>query len=130
VFDRSISFAEHLEKFLLYANLGFYLRSRASILLFGIFLSNATPLDVRAALRGLGLNGASIMLQVSNDHQRIALRPREAARILGISTRTLFSWTKEGVVPSVKVGRAVLYSVAALEEWLRRTTDQAAHPTK
>jgi excisionase family DNA binding protein len=52
----------------------------------------------------------------------LALRPREAARLLGISTRTLWSWTDQGVIPSAKVGRSVLYSVAALEKWLAERT--------
>ena len=52
----------------------------------------------------------------------LALRPREAAKALGISTRTLWSWTKGGLLPCVRVGRGkrqvVLYPVEQLRAWL------------
>jgi len=52
----------------------------------------------------------------------LALRPREAARALGVSERTLWSWTQAGTIPHLKRGRAVLYPVAALEQWLAEET--------
>ena len=52
----------------------------------------------------------------------LALRPREAAKALGISPRLLWQLTHDGVIPCVRVGsgkrRTVLYSVTALEAWL------------
>lgn len=48
----------------------------------------------------------------------LALRPRAAARALGVSERTLFEWTRKGEVPHVRHGRTVLYPVKALEAWL------------
>ena len=54
----------------------------------------------------------------SEQPNRLAVRPRDAARILGISERTLWSLTKKGEIPHVRTGRVVLYSIAALEEWL------------
>lgn len=41
----------------------------------------------------------------------------EAARLLAISPRTLWTLTKAGKIRSRKVGRRVLYSRAALEEF-------------
>ena len=59
--------------------------------------------------------------------QSLALRPREAAKALGISARLLWQLTKDGHVPCVRVGagkrKAVLYPVDALQRWLR---EQAA----
>lgn len=49
---------------------------------------------------------------------RLALRPPEAARALGIGVRKLWELTNCGEIPHIKEGRAVLYPVAALEEWL------------
>ncbi len=49
----------------------------------------------------------------------LALRPREAARVLGISERLLWSLTNRGEIPHLKLGRATLYPVAQLQEWLR-----------
>lgn len=49
---------------------------------------------------------------------RLALRPKEAARALGISERLLWSLTNRGEVPHLRMGRAVVYPIAALEAWL------------
>lgn len=57
----------------------------------------------------------------------LALRPIEAAKRLSVSQRTLWAWTRAGLIPHVRVGtgrrQTVLYPVAALEAWL---ADQAA----
>jgi excisionase family DNA binding protein len=54
--------------------------------------------------------------------QSLALRPREAAKALGISPRLLWQLTHDGHVPCVRVGtgkrRTVLYPVSSLEKWL------------
>jgi len=54
---------------------------------------------------------------LTND-DRLALRPGEAARMLGVSPRWLWAQTNAGAIPHAKVGRAVLYPVAALRAWL------------
>lgn len=52
---------------------------------------------------------------------RLALRPAEAARALGIGERKLWELTHEtGELPAIKVGRATLYRVVDLEEFLAR----------
>lgn len=55
-------------------------------------------------------------------HEPLALRPRAAAQALGISARTLHSWTKEGRVPHVRVGDGkrccILYPTDQLRAWL------------
>lgn len=48
----------------------------------------------------------------------LALRPREAARAIGVSERTLWDWTKRGLVPHVRLNKAILYPVDALRRWL------------
>ncbi len=69
---------------------------------------------------------------VKNSNQApLALRPRDAARALGISERTLWSLTTpRGSIPCVRCGhgkrRAVLYPLADLNAWLTRE----ASPTK
>ena len=59
----------------------------------------------------------------------IALRPREAARMLSISPRTLWEWTRAGIIPCARVGtgkrRTVLYPVADLQTWLIRQANNA-----
>lgn len=54
---------------------------------------------------------------------KLTLRRREAMKALGIGEQLLHQKTKSGEIPSIKVGRCVLYPVAALEKWL---ADQAA----
>ena len=62
----------------------------------------------------------------------LALRPRDAARALGISERLLWDWTRTEGVPHVRIGNVVLYPVAGLERWLdersERLTDGARPP--
>lgn len=57
----------------------------------------------------------------------LALRPREAAKSLGISPRHLWQLTKDGHIPCVRVGsgtrKTVLYPVAELQAWLRRQAE-------
>jgi len=49
----------------------------------------------------------------------ISLRPRQAAAALGISLSTLDRLTRSGDIPVVRQGRIRLFSIAALNEWLR-----------
>ncbi len=49
---------------------------------------------------------------------RLALRPREAARALGIGERLLWSRTNAGEIPCVRIGRAVVYPVDLLRDYL------------
>jgi hypothetical protein len=51
---------------------------------------------------------------------RLALRPRDAARALGIGERLLWTLTNQGVIPHVRLGRAVVYPVDLLREFLAR----------
>jgi hypothetical protein len=54
----------------------------------------------------------------------LALRPREAAKALGIGQRLLWDLTApRGPIPAVRVGRCILYPVDGLKRWL---ADQAA----
>ena len=48
----------------------------------------------------------------------LAVRPAQAAQMLGISPRKLWELTNRGEVPHAKLGRATLYRVSDLEQWL------------
>jgi len=60
----------------------------------------------------------------------LALRPREAAKALGISQRLLWQLTHDGHIPCVRIGngrrRAVLYPMVDLQAWLARQTKAMA----
>lgn len=46
------------------------------------------------------------------------LNTRQAAQLLNISERTVFSLIKEGKLPSVKIGRCLRFSVADLAAFI------------
>jgi predicted DNA-binding transcriptional regulator AlpA len=48
----------------------------------------------------------------------LGLRPKDAARALGISPRTLWTLTNMHQVPCVRLGKAVIYPGGLLEKWL------------
>ncbi len=57
--------------------------------------------------------------------ESLALRPRDAAKALGISARTLWGLTApRGPIPCLRIGhgkrQTVLYPVADLQAWLSR----------
>ncbi len=52
------------------------------------------------------------------------LTPRQAARALNISERTLWQRTKDGVIPSVKLGHLVRYCPDDLRNWIRRASQE------
>lgn len=58
------------------------------------------------------------MKQVGQGEISLALRTKQAAKALGISERLLWELTNRGEIPHVKVGRATLYPVEALKQWL------------
>jgi excisionase family DNA binding protein len=50
--------------------------------------------------------------------QPLLVDAREAARLLSISERTLWTLTDQGELPRVKIGRSVRYSVRDLERYI------------
>lgn len=55
-----------------------------------------------------------------NTLPRLALRPREAAKALGIGERKLWELTADRTsgIPHIHVGRAVVYPIDGLRRWL------------
>jgi excisionase family DNA binding protein len=128
VFDHSASLAERLQNFLFVATPGFLRRYAAPSQLFGILLLNTAPTGVQAALCGKRSVGATIMVPTDLSSP-LALRPREAAKALGISPRLLWQLTKDGRIPCVRVGggkrKTVLYPLADLQAWLSRESNKS-----
>ena len=67
---------------------------------------------------GRGWNVSNDLLHPEAEAPRLALRPREAAKSLGVSERTLWTWTRQGTIPHVRRGKAILYPTATLTRWL------------
>lgn len=60
---------------------------------------------------------------------RLLIPPRDAARMLSISEKKLWTLTKQGVIPAVRVGvRSVRYSMAALERWIEQIAANGERP--
>jgi excisionase family DNA binding protein len=47
----------------------------------------------------------------------LLLTAQEAAKALAVSPRTLWSLTKNGAIPCVRIGRSVRYMLADLQAW-------------
>ncbi len=59
----------------------------------------------------------------------LALRPREAAKALGIGVRLLWDQTApRGPIPCVRLGSAVIYPVALLQTFLATEAAKAVKP--
>ena len=59
------------------------------------------------------------MIENDLNRQRLLIPPRDAARMMSISERNLWTLTKNGEIPAIRVGvRSVRYSIAALEKWI------------
>jgi excisionase family DNA binding protein len=50
----------------------------------------------------------------------LLLTAREAARLLSISPRTLWTLTNRGELPAVRIGRAIRYDPVDLRHWIER----------
>jgi len=59
-----------------------------------------------------------MLLETKAAIPKLAMRPREAAKAIGLSERTLWTLTNQGKIPHIRLGRAVLYPVDTLCEWL------------
>jgi excisionase family DNA binding protein len=52
--------------------------------------------------------------------ERMLLTPRQAARALAISEKTLYNLTRAGKIVAVRDGRLVRYALADLQAWIDR----------
>ncbi len=77
----------------------------------------------------IGVEQTSIVKQKA-ETPCLSMRPKEAAKALGISERLLWEWTRRGIVPYVKIGGVVIYPADALREWLRQRVDAPAADEK
>ena len=95
--------------------------------LFDIFLSNAAPMGIRTAWFGKLNLLEQVTMTNKTTQAPLALRPREAAKSLGISPRSLWQLTHDGHIPCKRIGNGkrqiVLYPMADLQAWLSGRTE-------
>jgi excisionase family DNA binding protein len=48
----------------------------------------------------------------------LLITPRQASAMLSISERTLWTLTKKGDIPVIRIGRAIRYALRDLEGWI------------
>lgn len=61
----------------------------------------------------------------TQDAGRIAVGTKAAAKLLGVSRNTLYAWVHAGLVPHIRVGSHILFSVKQLEAWVAGANCQA-----
>lgn len=52
--------------------------------------------------------------------ERLALRPQEMARTLGVGRTTAYQMLRSGEIRSIRVGNAIIVPVREIESWLER----------
>lgn len=53
----------------------------------------------------------------------LLLSPREAAKALSICEKTLYTLTKKGELPAIRIGRAVRYSLDDIKQWIKKSLE-------
>jgi len=52
--------------------------------------------------------------------ESLTVKSEEASKLLGVSSRTLWTLTKNGVIPCLKIGNSVRYSKEKLIEYVNQ----------
>ena len=78
----------------------------------------------------IGCDKTNTTMKTEPEIPCLAMRPREAAKALGISERLLWEWTDRGVVPHVRLGKRIVYPVDSLRDWLQRQAQKNAGDDK
>jgi excisionase family DNA binding protein len=78
----------------------------------------------------IGCEKTNMMKKIGPQTPCLAMKPREAAKALGISERLLWEWTNQGIIPHVRLGKRIVYPVDSLREWLRRQAQKNADNKK
>lgn len=59
---------------------------------------------------------------ISDTLRKLAVRPDEAAPMVGLSRNAFRALLRDGTIRTVRVGRAILVPIAAIEQWLAGPT--------
>lgn len=60
-----------------------------------------------------------------NEPDALLLSEKQAAKLCGVSTRTLVRWRAELKLPYLRAGRTIRYPVELLRRWIREKSQQA-----
>ena len=70
----------------------------------------------------IGTNSTNTTARNEPETPCLAMRPRKAAKALGISERLLWEHTERKAIPHIRLGKAILYPVDSLRDWLKAQT--------
>lgn len=59
-------------------------------------------------------------LKVGEDEQKLSYTPKEAAKVLGIGTNSIYSLLKEEEFPAFKINEKWFVSKKGLEQWVEK----------
>ena len=62
--------------------------------------------------------------KASGQDTKLAMRLAEAAELLSLSERTVWGLANDGEIKSFKVGSARLFSLDAIQQWIRTKEDE------
>ena len=65
---------------------------------------------------------------MAEDSTRLLLSIRDAAEVLGVSTRTVWTLAHHRGLPHVRVGRRILFPVEGLRHWVASHTRSTEGP--
>jgi excisionase family DNA binding protein len=57
---------------------------------------------------------------------KLLLNADEASEALSLSPRKIWELTRDGDLPSIRIGRSVRYDVEALREWIARKSQSGS----
>ena len=59
-------------------------------------------------------------------NQKLGISVAEAAKRLGISTRTAYEWVRRADFPAFRIGNRVIVYEKGLEEWVKKMAENKA----
>jgi excisionase family DNA binding protein len=68
--------------------------------------------------------------QADDKSQSLLLNSRDAAEALSISEPHLSRLTRSGIIPHVRVGKCLRYSIEALQNWIRQSESTESSPSR
>jgi len=100
---------------------------RSKELPYGRPISSAVPIGGREEIPDLARALLTLFSLIAQAGRPVLqLRQQEAAEALAVSERTLWAWTKEGIVPYHRINGTVLYPVEQLRAWLAERCAETA----
>ncbi|WP_226036670.1 helix-turn-helix domain-containing protein [Aquibacillus saliphilus] len=60
--------------------------------------------------------------------ERCTITVKEVAKYLGVHTDTIYDLVREGSFPHIRFGRKILFSKAAIDNWVHEQSSTSVYP--